>query len=110
RQGLPLRGFGRAHYSLYRAACFQFGSWHQAVTAAGFDSQPRLRWSRERVIQEIRAWYRAGIPTKSAWRDNPQLIAAARRYFGTWRSALRAAEVEPPRKWSSDRVIEAIQN
>ena len=69
---------------------------------------PKKLWSKERVIAElIRNW-------QGDSQGRPKLRYAARRYFGSMRTALKAAGLPcgkrpPPRKrWSQQSVIESI--
>jgi len=73
-------------------------------------------WSKELVIEEIRAWHEAAKPLYSHYmRQNFQeLLAAGIRYYGTWRNAVEAANipydsVRKYRDWSKERIIETIQ-
>lgn len=88
---------GRAHQI--------FGSWRNAVRAAGVpETIPRRRrrgrpvkWTRERVLHEIRKeWEANGKETPlqtMVTRRGAGIPSAASRYFGSWRRALRAAGV-----------------
>ncbi|MDO9543414.1 MAG: hypothetical protein Q7J98_13995 [Kiritimatiellia bacterium] len=85
-----------------------FGSWGNALRAAGIDPGPvqmagskRLRYpSAEKVIREIRA------RMKHKWRvnhrtmyvgphDDVSLVHAGYAYFGSWNNALKAAGLNP---------------
>lgn len=68
---------------------------------AGLDRLPRLSsphdWTRERVLDWIRAAAQRGRGTlwnsdRSAW----GVYRAARRYFGSWKAAFKAASASPP--------------
>lgn len=115
--------FKRANRQLYSAACVKryFGSWRRAVEAAGLDYD-RIRgqhfWSREKIIAQIRDLHAEGrsLSWSAINRDYPGLYRAARRKenFGSWRAALRAADVEqvatpPTKQWTRRRIIEEIQ-
>lgn len=96
--------------SLKRAAVEEFGSWKQALIAAGLNprefigrKRPRGRkepsrqmWNRTRIIKAIRQRELLGLPLdrNSVCRDNRSLATAARVYFGDWLTALDAAQVE----------------
>jgi hypothetical protein len=78
----------------------------------------RYRWSRERIIEEIRKLHEQGIPLNmaSVRKVFSSLVATAcsRRYFGSWRAAVEAAgfnydEVMQVKKWTKERVIEEIK-
>lgn len=104
REGKPLHSGGarRAIPLVYRAARSHFGSWDRAVESAGFSyrsimkSKPFEQWSRLRIVEEIRRL--AVRPERLSYRHLnrhcSKLYAAARNYFGSWRSALSAAGLE----------------
>ena len=89
---------------LFKAAIRYFGSWPNAVEAAGLPCVHRRQWSKEAVIEELRRWHLGHVPAAA-------IGYAAKQYFGSARAAWEAAGVEPPyRKWFPRRVIEAIQD
>ncbi len=118
RQGVPL------HYaSAYRkgggvnaAATKHFGSWDEALAAAGYDPQrvrrSRQRWTREGILDLIRSRVARGLPIKSYSVRPHSAKGAAKRIFGSWRAALEAAGVPNPyagrRSWTKASVVEAI--
>ncbi|NMP23343.1 homing endonuclease associated repeat-containing protein [Sulfobacillus harzensis] len=55
----------------------------------------RRRWSRERVLAEICARHQANRPlnAQALTHEDPSLLAAGRRYFGSWPKALTAAGI-----------------
>ena len=124
-QGETLLGreFRARHPQLYLSACSKrrFGSWKQALLAAGLDYEEirsRRFWNRPRIVEKIRELHRAG--EKLIWsyldRAHPQLYRAARRKenFGCWRNALAAAEISytearQPAEWTREEVREALQ-
>jgi hypothetical protein len=55
------------------------------------------KWDDEIVIQRIQDRRREGRPLtyERTRTDDSALVAAARRYFGNWRAALKAAGIEP---------------
>ncbi|MFH1708080.1 MAG: MucR family transcriptional regulator [Planctomycetota bacterium] len=75
------------------------GSWERAVELAIGRDYSRIclhkRWSRDAVVQAIRARHRAGksVRHNKVRVDGEQLFQAALRYFGCWRKALKAAMV-----------------
>lgn len=81
------------HKSLARAAALHFGSWREALTAAGHP-EAGLEWPRQRVIDAIRSRLAKGEPVNPAQvlRQDANLYAAARRRFGTWEAALASAK------------------
>jgi hypothetical protein len=75
-----------------------FGSWAAGLRAAGLEPPPTRSWSDRELIEALRAWTaRHGRPPLSSdWHhaapDHPT-AAVARRRFGSWRAALKAAGV-----------------
>lgn len=108
RQGLSMSNIHRRDPPLVRAALRRFGIWKRAMLAAGFQPKTQRRWTREKVIQEIRNWHRRESTT-SVWKDDVGLGGAAARYFGGWRAALKAAGLPPrQRTWSRELVLKAL--
>jgi hypothetical protein len=109
RQGLTMTNLIQRDGSLYHAACRRFGSWRNALRAAGLEPKPIRKWTKERVIKELRAVHR--LPTTNIRKVDMGLVGAVEKYFGGLGNARRAAGLErPPRVWSPKRVIEAIQD
>lgn len=85
---------------LVGATTVYFGSWRKAIEAAGFDYTKIKRqkeWSKKAVASEIKRMRREGvnISTTIAVREKYRILhAAAIRYFGSWRLALKAAGLE----------------
>jgi hypothetical protein len=125
RQGVPLnsRSIRRTHCPLFGATTHWFGSYRAGAEAAGLDYEKiRLqdphRWSRETVIRELRRFRRERLPMhhQGMNRQMPELMAAAYRYFGTYRRAVEAAginyldvRIRPPRTWDKRRVISELK-
>src|SRR5688572_16646527 len=98
--GLPLTlGGGRGVGSmLYQAGSRIFGSWSNAVMAAGLAptrAKPKERWPPARILAAIRSLARRQRPLRRAELDRryAQLTPAARRCFGSWTKAVIAAGV-----------------
>ena len=99
-----------------------FGSWRAAVEAAGFDygdfKRARQRWTREKILEDIRELHRAGVDLldpdfKNAHRSL-YLAACAKRYFGSWRRAVEAsgldhAVLRERRVWTKARILRTIR-
>ncbi|MDE1170001.1 MAG: hypothetical protein PW734_02145 [Verrucomicrobium sp.] len=88
--------------SLIATARRRFGSWGEAVRRAGLDYDQirrRKRWTSEGIAREIRALQDEGVAMTSTEvrRRNPALFAAAckTRFFGSWLSAVKAAQDLP---------------
>ncbi len=79
------------------AVCHRFGSWNKALLACGLE--PRLpRWSRERIIDALRADARAKgrPPAANKWKKTAAggvhpSASTVFRVFSTWSLALEAA-------------------
>lgn len=118
-QGLALTVGGQGvDKSLYSSARRIFGSWRNAIQAAGIAPQQVLtweRWSPPRILVMIRHLAKRDRPltTEQMERRYHNLVSAARRHFGSWSKAVLAAGVEPTKlqrvvPWSPERVIEAV--
>ncbi len=95
---------------LTSAAIRYFGSWRAAVEAAGIDysriaeagrrrrSEKMTKWTRERILEEIKSLFEAGDDLSSSVvrRKHLALYATARRpeHFGSWSSAVAAAGID----------------
>lgn len=114
---LTVGGQGVSH-ALYSIACRFFGSWRNAIQAAGIAPQQVLtweRWSPARILVMVRHLARRDRPltTEEMDRRYHNLASSARRHFGSWTKAVLAAGVEPARLqkvalWTRERVIEGI--
>ena len=76
-----------------------YATWAEALAAAGIDVNDVARyqqWNEARVLREIRAAYKTGVAlsSKAAQQSHSKLFCAARRRFGSWDDALRAAGLE----------------
>jgi hypothetical protein len=103
---------------LYYQGKWIFGDWNKALRAAGFDpDKMRLHkfWDREKVIEEIRSLRERNEPLHARYviRNYPDLFEAARRHYGSWGKALRAAGINTPMlKNSTDRrnLLKRLRN
>jgi hypothetical protein len=103
---------------LYEAARRIFGSWRNAVAAAGIPVKRAIsheRWSPAKILSNIQSLARRKRPLRGAeFRERyGNLAAAARRIFGSWSRAVIAAGVDPEKlraipSWTRERVIEEI--
>lgn len=75
--------------SLIRQAIRHFGSWGNAKLAAGIPLHFEA-WSREMILGALWERHRLG-----PWPISPKekLYSAAKRYFGTWRNALKESRL-----------------
>lgn len=118
-EGQPLTTGGEGvDHTLYCASRRIFGSWRNAILAAGIPPERVLtweRWSPAKILAKIRLISRRRRPLTSDQieRRYHNLVSAARRHFGSWSKAVMAAGVDPTKlqrvvPWSRERVIEAI--
>ncbi len=118
-QGRPLTTGGKGFDpQLYAAARRIFGSWRNAILAAGIPPERVLtweRWSPAKILVQIRLISRRRRPLTTLQVEHRyhNLVSAARRHFGSWSKAVLAAGVDPTRlqrvvPWNRERVIEAI--
>ena len=118
-EGLPLTlGDRGVSHALYQAGSRIFGSWCNAIQAAGIPPE-RVncgeKWPPAKILMIIRNFSRRHHPltTTQLERRYGSLFSAARRLFGSWRKAVLAAGVDPVTfqravPWTRERVIEAI--
>ncbi|MHA1888639.1 MAG: hypothetical protein ACTSX0_11465 [Promethearchaeota archaeon] len=115
---------------LYNAARRFFGSWKNAIEAAGLDynkirelaESKRIekvsKWSKQRIIDEILETNAAkeNLNASYALKHHTALYSAAVKYFGSWKSAVIAAGLEYDKinlyvdreRWSKEKVINRI--
>jgi hypothetical protein len=83
-----------------------FGSWNDAITAAGERPRQRggpRRWTKDTTIAALQAWAdEHGTPPKSVeWQrvgdDHPNVVMVA-KLFGSWSNGVEAAGFERPRQ------------
>jgi hypothetical protein len=107
--------------SLFYSAINYFGTYVEALRAAGIepDSVRRLlKWSRERVIEQLHRRQEAGLEFtyKALRRSDVPLLHGMQSYFPTYRDALRAAGIDDEqvvgaarRKWTPQDILEALR-
>jgi hypothetical protein len=90
--------------ALIAATQLYFGSVRAARTAAGLP-QLRVPWTRQSIIEEMRARAQRGEAVGST------LASVCRRHFGSVPAAKRAAGISPkPSKWSRERVLQVLRD
>nr|WP_243239694.1 hypothetical protein [Sulfobacillus harzensis] len=89
---------------LVSAATYHFGSWADALEAAGFDPdaiRATRRHTAASVMEEIQRLLRSGaeVGDTVVRRHDYTLYRAAQKFFGTWQKAVEAsrAELRAPR-------------
>lgn len=114
----------KTHSALFSSARSgsHFGSWRDAIEAAGLDyddlKRVKQRWSREEILLRIREMHTQGHdlldPKFKIKNRSLYLAACAHRYFGSWRRAVEAAGLdhETMREghiWTRTRILRTIQ-
>ncbi len=114
-QGLPLTS--TADPRLYEAAKVKFGSWCDALEAAGIACKRQQKWSKEQILDQLRRWDAEGHFDDSTWLEDRTFAYAAYRLFGSWPAALVEAGILVPgqkarrrTEWTRQRVIETLQD
>lgn len=117
--GAPLTQNGMRPRSARFAAMRLFGSFKAALRKAGVHHlvAKRPRWAPSAIVRAIRARRKAGqrVNCMAVVESDPPLYDAARRYFGGWSEALRAAGIDPdsvrgkPRPWTPEGVIRELR-
>lgn len=96
-----------------------FGSWKEALEAAGLASEEIYRyrsWDDDTILAEIRKLQAEGHDLSSKKMDemaNP-LIATARRRFGNWGTAVEKAgldytSIRRRRRWTKEQILSEIR-
>lgn len=104
---------------LYSAARREFGDFREALKAAGLENLQRtyIRWSEEKVREEVLFLKNNGLGLVSVARNHPLLYSAALRIYGNWAKALEFAGIDytllqenlARKKWNESKVIEKIR-
>ncbi len=85
----------KEHPRLYSSARKVFGSWKKALEACEIDyekARNHKKWSRERVVREIKRLYLSGHslrPKDLKKAGATRLISAANYHFSSWSKAVR---------------------
>ena len=87
------------HPSIYAAAERIFGSWGNAINAAGLDYNAIRKykiWTRMRIVQTIRKKSKAGEQLSSQYIQNncKSLYMAAVHHFKSWGQAIKASGLD----------------
>lgn len=88
----------KANHQLYQEAVIYFGSYRNALQAAGFDPdkiQINKRWSKYKVISKIRGLHRTGtrLTAYSLRKSHSGLVSAAHKLFGSWSLACKESNM-----------------
>jgi len=124
-EDLSYNRMARNQQGLLAAANYHFGSWAEAVNAAGIDYANDVRripkWTRERIIKTIQEAFakKADLSWTSVTKNrkySAMAYAAIRdNQFGSWDQALAAAEVDPAKvrryeAWDEDKIVRQIKD
>jgi len=107
------------HKDLYMAAVRSFGSWKDAINAAGLDYESirkRNSWNKAKIIEEIRKVYERGedLSCSRMQREHSDLEAASYSCFGNWGKAIVTSgldydKIRKYKIWDSEKIIEEIK-
>jgi transcription elongation factor Spt5 len=96
--GVNLERVRRTDNRLLMAARHRYGSWEEAVKAAGIEYQearltPPPKWTKELILKEVLEVVKAkGEDYRGITRLNKSLYTAAQTHFGSWQKAVEAAK------------------
>ena len=123
-EDLSYNRMARRQQGLLAAANYHFGSWAEAVNAAGVDYANEVRkipkWTRERITRAIQDAYRkkADLSWTSVTKNkeySAMAYAAIRdNQFGSWDSALEASGIAPAKvrryeAWDEAKIVRSIK-
>ncbi|MBN9519277.1 hypothetical protein J0H58_12265 [bacterium] len=104
--------------ALYQAGSRIFGSWRNALLAAGLSPDRGNcdeRWPPAKILMVIRNLSRRRKPLRKRELEERfgNLVSAARRIFGSWSKAILASGVDPAKlrrvaPWTRERVLETL--
>lgn len=79
--------------SLHNAAYRHFGSWQKACDVLGIQVKAKIRWNKEKVLEEIKKFHEKGesLHSRNTQRKYNALLKAAERYYDSWESAVSIA-------------------
>ena len=94
-----------------------FDSWEEACELAGLEPMKQKKWTKERILTELKRDAEAGVAPSSG---DVKYTSAARREFGSWRAACKAAGIKSRnmvrdvddskyRKWTRKTLINKLQ-
>lgn len=115
QSGRPHEAIKREWPALSSAIHYYFGKRANLMAAMGVDYQPprrptkaRTKWSRQRIVEEIRRLHRQGQPLSS--HVHRTLAGVAWYHFGSWRQAVLSAGFQPlSRNWTREDVLTELQ-
>jgi hypothetical protein len=110
-RGLPMAGADRTVRALQSAARKRFQNSPTALRAAGLQLKTRRSRNRHSVLAALRDRQAQGLPMTKVWEADQGLYMATVRHLGSWHAAMveLALPWTPPRKWSSEQVLEGLR-
>jgi hypothetical protein len=116
-RGMMLSKYAPMVYAAIRPN--HFGSWKNALTAAGLAAEEIYRyksWEDENILEEIQKLNNQGVDLSSKKMDETanSLIATARRRFGSWGEAVRRAgldydKIRRRKRWTNETIARDIR-
>jgi hypothetical protein len=100
----------------YSSILREFGSTEAALKAAGVDYYGKVKWNRQKVLDELRKLHREGkdLAYSRVQPGNPGLARAAATLFGGYPRAVEALglKYERPRtaQWSQERILSELRS
>lgn len=89
---------------------------YEATRCSGCASLASRSWSREAIVEALRAWaaVHGGAPSSSEWKDGASdrpSVGTVMARFGSWRAGVVAAGLEPLNReaWSREDCLEAVR-
>lgn len=118
-RGEPVRLIGLGDIRLYYVAKRKFGTWKNALEAAGlsnrYSERENLRsWGPKQVILAIRQWNDQHGNLKKVYQQDPGFYSVAKKHFGSWTKAVEAAGFSVSRRsakrtWSREMIISDLR-
>ncbi len=116
---ISYQALSQRHARLYNAARGHFGSYGEALTAAGIDPTTVFKkqtWTNQRIIKELKDMHRRGedLSYRAMKRKNMPLTAATRLHFGSYAKALERAgldysKVRKVRHWDKEIIVQELR-
>jgi len=100
----------------YSSVLREFGSTEAALKAAGVEYYGKVKWNRQKVLDELRQLQREGkdLAYSRVQPGNPGLARAAGDLFGGYRRAVEALGIKYVRprtaQWSQERILSELRS
>lgn len=125
-KGLPLnyQEVVKENEKLTGAARRYFGTWDNAMLAAGFSVESyknpdteKMSWDREEVLRQARVRLEKGLPMAphDVQKSDSKLYAIGCFYLGSWKNVITAldldySEIKMTQEWSKEKIIKKIKS